>query len=1090
MTDSASKLDPSFRASLARYLAPDIVEAMPERRAYNKATRHLNTLRVALSSYLPKYIADREELLTREYADLRLGTFMFADVSGFTALSEKLQRATGIEGAEIMTQIINDFFSTMLEILAKSDGQMLKFAGDALLTFFPVMGEDTDRADLMVASKAIRTGLRMQRSMQEKFQPIQHNMLEKLFGEHDLELKMSIGIASGYLFEALVGNASQRDHMIMGELPGMADSAEEAGVRDDVIITADLAEALHDHFTIQPAPVGEGFFQVVDDLGDDLGDFELSTIVARRKTSLGGLLDISGSIDMVEELRNLMSRVDNYARFVAAEVVNKLAIEGDRVEAQNRPAVVIFAYFQGVSALLDAWGEDELDRVTTLLNRYYSGVQQTIAAYGGALTRSDPYKVGSKLLITFGAPVAHPDDAFRAVATGLGMMRWTDQFNALLDADLPDDLRFDDGVYLQMRMGIATGQAFAGEVGWKQRREYTVMGDDVNLAARLMGKSQMGDIWISERVYHRVERFFDTEALEPMQMKGKSEPVHAFRVLSWNPSIGDVPRTSNTRFVGRDTMLLTLGFSLEQAKAKRRRLIALVGDIGMGKTRVAKQLLQDAKDRNFTVAWTTCMTMDYARITWGNILAQLLQLPTELPLPEQYAAFEEALAHFELEIFKSQLSLLVFGYEDFDPATEPDIDPRLKDDVALDDLMGELQVVVAEVVKMISDDAPTLIVLDDLHKANPYAVQILRYVVDHIKRGRLVVVVTYEGYDAFDLTANPTIMDDLSEDETFRMASEILKAPELGPNLRERLWHTAHGHPLFIEAMLQYWQERDCIAMEQGIAELVMPADKDVAQALPGIPDTLRTLLISSVDQLPPPQQTVMQAAAVIAAYDDAMDIPMLHHLGKLKSEEDINAHIDALLQRRLLVETRTGLRLHYGLTQLAVYESLTRLQRQTLHGRAADYYQRRDDAGTYFMVILQHMVKGAKMMRALELVEKAAEAAEADGDLDAAITFFDQALALFPNDRSLQTAITRLVRKAAALTEQMHGGEVPAATTNTTGKLTTDKVTAIVRAMIDEPTPPPTPTEDEPAEDDSSPDDDWVSLLKKKSGRVRRKKE
>jgi class 3 adenylate cyclase len=197
-----------LRARLSRYLPGDLLAQLPDPHALTAAIRRLNSLHQAVSSFLPQYIAENERLYTQDYGDLRPGTFMFADVSGFTALSESLQRAGGREGIEILTRIINDFFARMLEILAKSNGQLLKFAGDALLIFFPAV-EGADEAPL-----AIRTGLRMQREMAANFQPINHPELKELVGEHDMELTMSIGICRGKLFEAVVGNEIQRDHII------------------------------------------------------------------------------------------------------------------------------------------------------------------------------------------------------------------------------------------------------------------------------------------------------------------------------------------------------------------------------------------------------------------------------------------------------------------------------------------------------------------------------------------------------------------------------------------------------------------------------------------------------------------------------------------------------------------------------------------------------------------------------------------------------------------------------------------------------------------------------------------------------------
>ena len=239
-------INADFRSRLSRYLSGDLLIKLPDAQALTVAIRRLNSLHQAVSSFLPQYIAENERLYTEDYGDLRLGTFMFADVSGFTALSEKLQREGGQVGIEILTEIINDFFARMLEILAKSNGQLLKFAGDALLIFFPA-SEGSDEAPL-----AIRTGLRMQREMAAYFQPISSPALKGLLGEHSMELTMSIGICRSKLFEAVVGNDIQRDHIIQGDLPGQAMAAEAAGERDDVIITGVLQANYGNRFETVP----------------------------------------------------------------------------------------------------------------------------------------------------------------------------------------------------------------------------------------------------------------------------------------------------------------------------------------------------------------------------------------------------------------------------------------------------------------------------------------------------------------------------------------------------------------------------------------------------------------------------------------------------------------------------------------------------------------------------------------------------------------------------------------------------------------------------------------------------------------------
>jgi class 3 adenylate cyclase len=144
-------------------LPPDLLDQLPAPHALTLAIRRLNSLHQAVSSFLPQYIAENESLLSEDHGDLRPGTFMFADVSGFTALSEKLQKEDRRDGADVMTEIINQYFGTMLEILAKSNGQLLKFAGDALLTFFPAKPNEVkhlaEAADAAMAEQFSRSNI-------------------------------------------------------------------------------------------------------------------------------------------------------------------------------------------------------------------------------------------------------------------------------------------------------------------------------------------------------------------------------------------------------------------------------------------------------------------------------------------------------------------------------------------------------------------------------------------------------------------------------------------------------------------------------------------------------------------------------------------------------------------------------------------------------------------------------------------------------------------------------------------------------------------------------------------------------------------
>jgi class 3 adenylate cyclase len=1028
-------IDADLHTRLSRFLSSDMLAQFPNSQALTAAIRRLNSLHQAVSSFLPQYIAENERLYVEDYVDLRSGTFMFADVSGFTALSETLQRVGGREGIEILTEIINDFFARMLEILAKSNGQLLKFAGDALLIFFPAM-EGADEAPL-----AIRTGLRMQREMAAQFQPIGSPALRELLGEHGLQLTMSIGICRGKLFESVVGNDIQRDHIIQGDLPGQAMNAEGAGERDDVIITAGLqAEYGHQFETV---PVAEGFFRVVDNFGDQLSDYEF-VVPRRRRAQASALFDFVEA-NLIEDLERTLTRLEGVARFVARNVVNQLAFLGDHIEGENRPATVIFVHATGFAELLAQWGEEQLPLLVSILNRYYNLIQRTISANGGTLTRTDPYQRGFKQLITFGAPVAHADDPERAVTTALEMRRLLANFNTRLHDELPDALKRD--TYITQRAGITHGSVYAGEAGWRARREYTVMGDDVNLAARLMGKGEMGQIMISSRVWERVHPHFETEALPPFQLKGKSKPTQAYLVRASTISPLSISATSDTPFVGHDLQLLTLTLALQQAKGpQRRQAFALHGEVGVGKTRMAKQVAQAAETAGFQVVWANCQlrhTQD--RNIWAALLSQLLQLDQAKSEQAQRRLLRVRLAELGMPDLEPVLNQLFFGSVDNaapkPPSAEPSPEKKKRTTnvfelaqseiapiksgifgIARDQIQAALDAApssdtpfwqkiqkqtslpdsVVRFLQVFCEQIPVLLVIDDLHQSDANTLDILKRVLNEITKARLFILVTYENAEGLDLSIRRQVsVGDLDEGETAQLAARALPTQEIGPRLRQLLWERTNGRPLFIESLLRVLQRDQQI--EQGDMRAELVADMDIET----LPDDVRQLIVSQIDRLSPEARALLQVAAVIG---DGFPLDMLLALAPEVSE----IRLEVLLGEMIFYQIVESLpdstyRFQHGLAQTTVYETLNRLQRQKLHRAAADFLMNQADADRHVLQTAYHLVKGGSPLRGIELISQAADAAEQKQQMDRAIELYTHACELFPHDESVRAQLARL---------------------------------------------------------------------------------
>lgn len=1048
-------LESDFLADLSRFLPVSLMERLPEREALRTAVTHLNGVHTAVKSFLPQYIADEDELIQNDYSALRLGAFLFADVSGFTALSEKIQRNSGAEGSEILTAVFNDYFATMLEILAKSDGQLLKFAGDALLAFFPA-GDNPD--DLTETHKAIRTGLRMQRAMHAKFQPVQNEHLIRVLGsDHTSSLSMSIGIARGSLFEALVGNNTQRDHIIQGDLPGLAMQAEGVGERDEVIVDDDLAQAVAAQFRSQP--LSEGFSQIIDDFGENLDDYEFE-LLRRRKARSGALFDFETS-NLLDSLRSQLRRVQGVSRYVAPNVLHELVNDDDyHLHSQNRFTTTLFVHCTGFAELLSEWGGDNLNLVTSLLGRFYNIVQRIITSYGGTLARTDPYKLGIKMLITFGAPVAHPDDPERAVTAALEIMHQVREFNARLSEELPSSMRRQD--YVTLRIGITQGEIFAGEVGWKQRREYTVMGDDVNLAARLMANAEKGHILISSRVFEHVKHTFETQAIEPLILKGKSKPIYPYIVRRATTPIVDLNVASDLPFIGHDMFMLSLTMTLRQAMGRRRRALALVGDAGIGKTRIAKQFVRSAQSSGFKVAWASCQTRNNRKTTWAALISQLLDLEIGRQDAEARRTLSERLKAQGLSSVEAVMNELIFdGAAPPVPVDQTGSHPAVKPgaDAPVNDLPPETQKRVtdlfAAVQKMSTeemrrsglfglmrratennpeatglptdksglwkqtekrtsledglvtflqhfcDDTPTLIVIDDVHQENAAALELLRYVLTHVTQGKLVILVTYEPTVQVGLDIQTLLVPDLNQDETNLIAMAILHASELGQRLADLLWSRTSGRPLFVESLLRTLHDRDFIEIASGRAELRSEADIDA------LPEDVRQLVVSRLDRLSDTTRHLLWSAAIL---ETDFSVESLAALNETTDHEHIANRVRELIDVQIIEEHDKGtFSFRHGMTQRVIYETLSRLQRMKLHRLAVAYYREQPQSIAQTMSLAFHLTKCGQLPQAVEIVVQAAETAEASQDIDGAIELYRHALALFPDEKSIQQQLERL---------------------------------------------------------------------------------
>jgi class 3 adenylate cyclase len=468
---------------------------------------HLRTLYRVLQDYTPLQVSSnptRPGVLRYEWKE---STLMFTDLAGFTPLMEA-SAMRGHTGAETLLNIINAYFAEMLEITSKSGGNLLEFTGDAMLIEFP---EDKRGRD---TAQAVRAGLRLQRAM-ARFATIQ--TMEGYFS-----LKMRVGIHRGRYLAADIGTPVRMEHVLLGRTVLQTKRIEGASDTDRVSVSEAAHQQVADQFRFEPGSPGQK--AVTDDLSEkDLGDFEVRG--SYRKSAGSILLDRSPE-GVVREIDYMLEHVEPLASYLPMPILNLLVENAARrqIKPDFAQPTVVFVNLIGLSEVVDEVLPDEVEPLIVNFTHALAMINAAVEARGGVLKKVTYHTAGSDMVIYFGVPISHTDDALRAASAALAIRE-------VITHLTPPKVR-GRSTELSCQIGIAHGPVFAAEIGDPAgRREFNVLGDTVNTAARLMGRAVGNRILMTDSVYQLIAPHFRCDPLGAMPLKGKTAlvPIFALR---------------------------------------------------------------------------------------------------------------------------------------------------------------------------------------------------------------------------------------------------------------------------------------------------------------------------------------------------------------------------------------------------------------------------------------------------------------------------------------------------------------------------------------------------------------------------------
>lgn len=950
----------SMPEAAARYLPPRLPEPLDEPATVAQATSHLQAVLRAVTTYLPDTIVQARLAAPASAAvqgHFREATLMFADIAGFTAMSEQLSQL-GREGAEIITAIVNDYSATMLAIAASHGGDLLKFGGDALLLGF--FGADG-------AADGCHAALAMQQAM-DRFRDVQTQ-------RGHFSLRMTVGLGRGLVFSASLGTPERLEFAVMG--PGLAQMAraEDLAEAGEVIIdeaTRAAAGAVSCTPTTEP-----GFFRL-------------------NSAARGDPRPAPARLPLRADLPWLVARLDALAPYLPADILDPLilappatdaTVRGPAVEGEHRLATVLFANFYGIDELIAALGPARADELTELLNAHLTAMQALVTSYGGIVNKVDSYAVGYRIMAVFGAPRAHEDDPARAVRAALEMQQAMARF-----AEVPTST----GTFtLKQRIGINTGFVFAGTLGAAWRREYTVMGDEVNLASRLMGLAADGEVRISAATAQQVGELFELEPQAPVSVKGKAAAVVTYRVAG----VGAQARraVAHSRLVGRARELATAQARLDGALRGHGHLLLISGEAGVGKSRLIEELSHEARRAGLTLLRGEALS--YSRgvpyLPWLPLFRHLFGVGEGGDATQRREALLATLAQAGLAVW-APIAAQLFDVEIPDNEVTAALEPRLRRERFLDLV---LQLVQAQAAR-----CPLFIVLDDMHWADGASTDLLLYVARNLAASPVLLCVLHRTESEVGgplpwVTACRELehatrlaLTELDAAESHELMRALLHDEPVTEEFGAAVLARAQGNPLFLEQVVLTLVETSMVRPDESGA-LALRAPLDAAS----VPTTLQGLLMSRMDRLPQVSRRVMQVAAVVGRAFTPPPVERVYPYGDLTGE--LPPLLDALVTHDLLLpgprEPVAEYLFKHTLTHEVAYGSLAYTLRRDLHRRVGAYIEatHSQSLAEHYATLARHFDEGQVWEKAFRYAVRAGDTARAEYANEAALNFYARAM-------------------------------------------------------------------------------------------------
>jgi class 3 adenylate cyclase/tetratricopeptide (TPR) repeat protein len=628
------------------------------------------------------------------------------------------------------------------------------------------------------------------------------------------------------------------------------------------------------------------------------------------------------------------------------------------------------------------------EAIRQVMSRYFTEMRPVIESHGGVVEKF----IGDAVMAVFGVPRVHEDDALRAVRAAIEMREMLH--------DLNEELERAWGVELQARTGINTGEVIAADPA--QGHSF-VAGDAVNTAARLEQAAEPGEILIGESTHRLVEAAVVAESAGSLTLKGKPQPVRAFRLLDVIPGAPGWTRRLDSPLVGRERQIAVLEGAFERSVASGAgELVTVMGVAGVGKSRLTSEFLSGLGDRA-TVISGRCIPYGEG-ITFWPIVTVVRDAAgiggrdgAEEAAPKLARLLE---GEPEATLVAERLARLL-GIGSATPGIE------------------ETFLAVRKLFEHLARRQPLVVVFDDIQWGEMTFLDLLEYLLDRIVTAPVLLLCLTRpellelraGWMSGKRGASLLPLQPLTEAEMERLIRNLVGGAELATEARHRVAEVAEGNPLFVEETLRMLVDDGMLAQEGG-AWAVAGELSELS-----IPPTIQALVTARLDRLEPEEQAVIERASVVGR---VFWWNAVSELSPSEVRPAIIRHLQSLTRKELVEPDYTetdddaAFRFSHIVVRDAAYQAIPKAERAELHERLADWMEReaKNVAGDYEELVGYHVEQAVRLRLELAPMNEKAERlarraaaflaaggrrAFAWGDMPAAVKLLGRAASLLP---------------------------------------------------------------------------------------------